>query len=281
MRRFSTGAVLVILLMVPLSAVVPRGAAPRAGSGATELGSYDLPTALAELPSLTVHYFRSHGELSEARFAVDFSSRPASGMRRIVARIRSLDSNGPSRDGNEDVIDDWRWTSSRVAPRLYRSRALLLPGRYGLELAIEHTARSATIDRILDVPAFPRDELTVSSIIAVSETVPSEMVRRVDRGRALSLYAEAYPPACSEGRTSVSMQLRLHRAGKIVREQRYEIPCSGGRALLVERLETDSLDPGPYVLRARASLPSFVKGEVAVSPGLELTIEDPSDGRPR
>ena len=289
-----------LLVVIPLSGVATKNllAPPGRSVGAElrELRAGPEPRKRRRsAPGLTVDYFRGRGHYSVARFALRFPSqereqreaRPSPA--RLFARIERLETDGFvafARAASEIIIERDDWKSARDIPSLHQSGVLLLPGRYRLRLFIEDAdARSvATIDRILLVPSFPKDELGISSMVAVfdpdrsradvaeSRTLYRKVDRRVRRGQPLVAFVEAYVPPGPPGGT-VSVQFVLRRGDRVVYEETHHLRDVQDKVTILESFDTAVLERGPYHLQAAVSLSS---SEERASSRLELTIEDAS-----
>lgn len=287
-----------LLLVIPMSGVATKNllAPPERSVGAElrELRAGPEPRKRRHsAPALTVHYFRGRGHYSVARFAVHFPSqeqdqreaRPR--QARLFGKIERLETYGSFvQDASDIIIDRDDWISARNMPSLHRSGALLLPGRYRLELFIEDAdARTvATIDRILHVPSFSNHELGISSVVAVVDPDPSradlresrtlnpKVDRHFRRGKPLVAFVEAYVPPGSAGGT-VSVQFVLRRGDHVVYKEIHHLRDVQDKVTILESFDTAALERGPYHLQAAVSLSS---SDERVSSRLELTIEDAS-----
>lgn len=299
MRRLLAGLASLGLLIATL-----LGMAPRAASGS--FGKYtaaafadahhatDVSRRLerpSQLPTLTVNYFRGSGHYSEAWFAIGLPSHPKvsseapSAAKPLFGRIRRLETNARLAQSATDVVlEREHLTATRANPSLHRSSALLLPGRYWLQLFVENAGTSAPIDRILEVPSFPEHELGISSVVAVSQTEPSlanaavpklsaNVNRRFRGGQAFAIFAELYPAASPDGSTVFSVRFVLSRGEQVVRDKTYDLQSGENKVPLFETFDAKSLEPGPYLLQTYVSLSS---GEGGTSSRLELTIDDVS-----
>ena len=284
-----------LLLVIPMSGVATKNLlAPPGGSVGAELRELragpEPHKRRHSAPALTVHYFRGRGHYSVARFAVHYPSqeqepreaRPR--QARLFGRIERLDAHGSFvQDASDIIIDRDDWISARNMPSLHRSGALLLPGRYRLELFIEDARGVATIDRILHVPSFSNHELGISSVVAVdpdparadvreSRTLYPKVDRRFRRGKPLVAFVEAYVPPGPAGGT-VSVQFVLRCGDHVVHKEIHHLRDVQDKVTILESFDTAELERGPYHLQAAVSLST---SDERVSSRLELTIEDAS-----
>ena len=300
LRRLLAGLASLGLLIATLLGMAPRS--PSGSFGECAVPEFDDAhdatdvsrrlERLSPLPTLTVNYFRGNGHYSEAWFVVGLPSHhkvpsgapPAA--KRLFGRIRALETNARlAQSATDIVLEREHWTATRANPLLHQSSALLLPGRYWFQLVVDDAGTSDRIDRILEVPSFPEQELGISSVIAVSETEPypanaaalsmlsPKVNRRFRRGQPFVIFAEVYPAASPDASIAFSVRFVLSRGEHVVRDKTYDLQTSESKVPFFETFETKSLEPGPYLLQAKVSLAS---GEESISSRLELTIDDAS-----
>jgi len=244
-----------------------------------------------ELPlDFNVDYFRGEDGFSEVHLALEIAAenlRVNQYDKRMLGRydligtftqIESGEVLEEFRDSLEIEIAEADWETARQYPVLFQRKVALLPGRYRLELYARDFVgrRLGIVERVVAVPAFPRDRATVSSFVsafkadeaetAVAEGIPLQFGhlrlypkpnRRFGTGQRLLAFLEVYlPEKPASAHPQVSVRFTLKRGEETVLDEtnRFRPRVSNTDTVdVLKVLSGPALAPGSYQLEALVS----------------------------
>ena len=133
-----------------------------------------------DLPvEIEVAYFRGREDFTDVHIALEIQAedlhmnqyeKSMRGRIDLFGTVTTADGEivEEFRDTAELKIEEYEWDEASRYPFLYQRKLGLLPGRYNLQLiARDFVVRQvATLNRVLSVPQFPSDQMSVSSVIA-------------------------------------------------------------------------------------------------------------------
>ncbi|MGH9323215.1 MAG: GWxTD domain-containing protein, partial [Vicinamibacteria bacterium] len=135
-----------------------------------------------------VDFFRGEEDFSEAHMALEIAAEDLRvnqyddrmlGRYDLIGTITHAESGEvleEFRDSLELEIARSEWEVARHYPVLFQRKVELLPGRYQLEIYVRDFVgrRLGIVNRVVMVPAFPRDRMSVSSFVAAFKADEAE-----------------------------------------------------------------------------------------------------------
>lgn len=269
----------------------------------------DLPLAFG------ADYFKGDGDFSEVHLSLEIApedlrvnqyGQRMQGRVDIYGTILNLEGDAVEefRDTAELAIEESDWQRAQRFPFLYERKLSLLPGRYRMKLVVRDfvTRRFGTVERILSVPDFPADRMSVSSFFAAfkadevevrsrEESLPHSfgrlrLVPKPDglfgQGQRLLAFLEVYYPKDAfdqpvGDQPMVLARFTLRRDGETVLDEtnRYYAPtASTGSVEVLKMVDGAVLTPGVYALEALLSESTTGFNELA---RLDFTVGEPQE----
>jgi GWxTD domain-containing protein len=264
-----------------------------------------------ELPvDLEVLYFRGEGDFTDVHLAVEIApenvhvnqyDRRMLGRFDLIGAVQRLE-NGELieefGDSLEIQIDESDWETAKRFPVLFQRKLSLLPGGHRLELFVRDTVGRAIgiVDRIVSVPAFAPDRMSVSSFLsafkadetsAAGPLMPHQfgslrLYPRPNRvfgiGQRLLAFMEVYYPVTAlPDDPEVSVRFTLKRGEETVLDETNRFRSRRGDPGAVEVLKVlplEAMTPGEYELEAEIAESATSFADLAV---LDFSVAAPQE----
>jgi len=265
-----------------------------------------------ELPvDFELGYFRGRDDFTDVQLSVEVApdnvhvnqyDKKMLGRFDVIGTFRLLDSDEALeefRDTLEISIQEDTWEVAQHYPVLFETKVPLLPGRYRLELFVRDFVgrQLGIVNRVVSVPEFPTDRLSVSSFLAAfkaDEAEPSETPLPHQFGRlrlfpkpnhvfghtdrVLSFFEVYYPEELFDGQAGepeVSVRYVLKRGEELVLDEtsRYRPDAGSSSAVdVLKVISSELLTEGEYTLEAFLTEPKTSFQDFA---SLSFTVAGP------
>lgn len=267
-----------------------------------------------ELPvDFSVDFFRGEDDFSEAHLSLEISAENVHvnqyedrmlgryDLLGTLARVENGEVLEEFRDSLELEIPQKEWDTARHFPVLFQQKVALLPGRYHLDLYVRDFVgrRLGMVNRVLVVPSFPSDKVSISSFLAAfkADEASSDSARplpdqfgpvvlypkpnhRLGEGQRLLAFLQVYYPrgnGSSPPDREVSVRYTMTRGEETVLDETHRFRPAAERPDTVDVLKQISgpiLTPGDYQLEAMVTDPRSSFSDMA---RLDFTVGAPQE----